>query len=714
MAKRFGCKDLTLKACISFLEKKYPMASDGNTPAFGGGTKHHINDFAHHPTLIGLIFSIITQITGKAFGTDTEGNFQFVDITDTSTKFIGETVSQKLFFGIVIWFMHLVSDMAGSSSSADTSKGTGIPGPILSLAKELSVLPFFKNITLDGNQFSVFLSKLFNGTLLAKHDEQGRIIPGTKMRFDFRTEFGFVIELSSQFIPVLANSIMVRSFYFFRRLGMEIHDKGITSMDELNLISWDLVKPFDNATITRMLTISKGVFSSVDFGAAMLKGFSSSNPFVFVLNINYAGVISLGLTISKEVAFMLQRRRLHDIKAFYARLEHFSHPCKQFSLLNEKEMSRFGLDTHQVEILYNLEYLLTKNDIENTKVPIKENDSKKLKEEWLSDYKNLITKGYSEFTNEKDAVLHWYSREELLETIQSLHPEETWFSMVLLEASLFTPYFPITTEQNKDGEEIPSKKYESLKLPFVRYDRKAGSLFLDSLFDNAYYQKGFVPQLLKSHKTIQNDLTQHTKSVVTKVALTAAVTLASGFAFTALAPTIAVALVGGEFATLHGAALTSACLAYLGGGALAIGGTGMAGGTVAIVGGGALLGATVTGSADSINIPTDEGKEAILSQMTKLLTALKEIILAKEGDTPFFEEIMDRFNTTSSDLEKGLIEKRLNHENQKGEEKKFLKKQIQKDEDTIHFLSLTRKTMLNILSEYKKKTQIPSSEETLS
>ena len=56
------------------------------------------------------------------------------------------------------------------------------------------------------------------------------------------------------------------------------------------------------------------------------------------------------------------------------------------------------------------------------------------------------------------------------------------------------------------------------------------------------------------------------------------------------APSIAVALVGSNFAGLHGAALTSACLAYLGGGAIAVGGLGMAGGTAAIVGGGAVLG----------------------------------------------------------------------------------------------------------------------------
>src|SRR5690606_40702705 len=68
-----------------------------------------------------------------------------------------------------------VSDVAGSSSTVGKSGGTGIPGPMLALAKELSVLPIFKNINVGENSLSVFLSKLFNGTLLAKHDDNGKI-----------------------------------------------------------------------------------------------------------------------------------------------------------------------------------------------------------------------------------------------------------------------------------------------------------------------------------------------------------------------------------------------------------------------------------------------------------------------------------------------------------------------------------------------------------
>ena len=85
-------------------------------------------------------------------------------------KFIGKDIPDKLFKGTIIWFFHLVSDMAGSSITAGISGGTGIPGPILSLAKELSVLPIFQKINIGDKNLSIFLSKVFNGTLFAKYD----------------------------------------------------------------------------------------------------------------------------------------------------------------------------------------------------------------------------------------------------------------------------------------------------------------------------------------------------------------------------------------------------------------------------------------------------------------------------------------------------------------------------------------------------------------
>lgn len=204
-AKMLGCKDNDLQSSVKFLEKKFPIPSDGNTSDFGGGLQHHLRDFAHHPTIVGLMFSLLTQFTSKSYGTDANGCFMVVDVPEKSKIFIGKDVPTKILFGTLVWFFHLVSDVAGASSSVGKSGGTGIPGPILSLAKELSVLPILKNLKVDDNSLSVFLSKLFNGTLLAKHDETGAIIKDTVVKFDLRGELGVGIELGRQAIPVIAN-----------------------------------------------------------------------------------------------------------------------------------------------------------------------------------------------------------------------------------------------------------------------------------------------------------------------------------------------------------------------------------------------------------------------------------------------------------------------------------------------------------------------------
>lgn len=61
--------------------------------------------------------------------------FLIVDVPEESKLFIGKEIPQKLLMGTIFCFFHLVSDMAGSSATVGSSGGTGIPGPLLALAK---------------------------------------------------------------------------------------------------------------------------------------------------------------------------------------------------------------------------------------------------------------------------------------------------------------------------------------------------------------------------------------------------------------------------------------------------------------------------------------------------------------------------------------------------------------------------------------------------
>ena len=179
-----------------------------------------------------------------------------------------------------------------------------------------------------------------------------------------------------------------------------------------------------------------------------------------------------------------------------------------------------------------------------------------------------------------------------MKKIEESEPEGIWFRLVLLEAMLFEPYYPLSLEQDKKGNDIPSKKYQKLQNVVCEYGRKqAGDSYLEMMFSEYdYYQAGYVKRLRKCYEKVLRELNEVLKTALTSLAITAGVAIAVIVAAGAFAPAIAVALVGSNFAGLSGAALTSACLAYLGGGAIAVGGSGMAGGTMVIVGGGAILG----------------------------------------------------------------------------------------------------------------------------
>ena len=226
-----------LKSAVKALEERFPIPSDGNTPNFGGGLQHHLRDFAHHPTVVGLAFSLLTQFTEKSYGTDVNGVFLVVDAPEKSKPFIGKDVPQKILMGTITWFFHLVSDVAGSSSTAGVTGGTGIPGPILALAKEISAIPFFKDIKVDdGISLSLFLSKLFNGTLMMQRDENGQIIKESVIKFDLRGELGVAVELCKQAVPVIANECIVRAFYFIRHLAMVMKEICVSCLADMKKI----------------------------------------------------------------------------------------------------------------------------------------------------------------------------------------------------------------------------------------------------------------------------------------------------------------------------------------------------------------------------------------------------------------------------------------------------------------------------------------------
>lgn len=691
VANKFGYKGNDISKAVGFLEKMFPLASDSNEKEFGGGLQHHFRDFSHHPTIIGLVFSLLTQFTELSFGANTNGDFIVVPINDKGKQYIGTTISEKITRGTIIWFFHLVSDIAGSHATVGLSGGTGIPGPILSLAKELSVLTIFKKMSVNEYSLSEMLSKMFNGTLFAQHDKNGKIIEGTEIKLDFRGELGIAETLGKQAIPVIANECIVRSFYFVSRLVEELKEMKSDIANEEISVHWEHVKPFNNPTIDRMITISSCVFSTVDIGEAVITQ-------KYFVSVNYVGIGRFTLALGKEMSNSLKQRNLKQIKKVYEEIEHNTFTKTDSRIFERMEEAmhedKFGLTIEQVEILYNIEFQKTLNDCNNTNALIQTENVMKLKGKWLNEWKSYMESGFSKFLEDENAVLHWYSKDELIKKIISLDYSDVWYRLVLLEAMLFEPYYTLSFEKDKKGKMIPSKKYQKLSMKLNGYDKKSGDQFLQETFAGSFVEAGYIQRLRETYNKVFNELSEVKKTFLEGMVLSLGATLIVVATVGALAPTIAVALVGSGFTGLTGSALTSACLAYLGGGAVAVGGFGMAGGTVAIVGGSAILGAGIgVGVGGTYSASKLVGKANTIRQSAKLITSMREIFLNDEKDIEYSMTVYEQFVENIRQLEKNLTDLKLKANVATKEEKKELTRQIKNLEESIHVMNVAMKSM---------------------
>lgn len=670
-AKLLGCPNDDLESSVRFLEKKFPMASDGNTPDFGGGLQHHLRDFAHHPTLVGLMFSLLTQFTYKAYGTDTNGVFKVVNVSEASKALIGKDVPSKILNGTLVWFFHLVSDMAGSSSSVGKSGGTGLPGPLLSLAKELSALPFFKNLKVKNMPISEFLSKLFNGTLLAEHDESGKIIKDTVINFDLRAELGVGLEIGRQALPVIANECIMRSFYFIRRFAMELRSNKVCSFSDLKKIDWKQVKPTNNPTLSRMLLIATGVFTIADASEAVI----TKRQKCWV-SINYVGVGRFAIAIGQDVGWYLKSRKIKQVKEIYKNMQRNTYTRSDNNLFEklgkEMDINKLGLTLEQTEILYNLQYFKALNSTKDTD----KESIKLLKKAWANDFKEYITKGFSSFVKIKGAKMHWFeNEEELLDNIMENDPKKPWFRLVLLEAMSFQLYYGLGEESNK--------KYHELK---QKYDVKQGDTYINKTFRlTVYYIEGTIFRYRKTYKEMYLEFHR-----VLKYAMPAAV--AAAIAAGAIAPFIPPALVG------MGGVQSS--LAYIGTGTIAASGLGVVGSSTAIVGGGAILGAGTRKIGELVN---QMDKDLVVQQSVKLLVSVKEIFLNYGRDIEYTKQIEETYVQNIADLVKSSVDLKLKADVASGKEKRKLNNEIKKIEESTKVMKLTRKLLLDIILSYEER-----------
>lgn len=324
-----------LKGAITFLENKFPVEQDNlwHGKGISSSKLHHLEDIAHHPTPLGLLAAIIVTFLRMGIFVDKKGHWHFEAI-DTTPKQLLRIWLPVIISGVLLWliylakskhpekieklpnpikrivvalaaapavievllkvndwFGHLVSDMGGSKNTA--GDGMGIPGLFLSLLKELASVPPLKETPLSNIVSDIY----------------------SKDKFDLRTELAIVEHLGKQAIPVILNEVIVRTFYFVRRLIIEKQQSN-----EWKDVNWLNVMPFNNRTINRMLTIASGTFVAVDAAdaairAAIKNGGNIYNPKLyvdFILRINFVGIGRFALAAGTDIHMGCKRKKLID------------------------------------------------------------------------------------------------------------------------------------------------------------------------------------------------------------------------------------------------------------------------------------------------------------------------------------------------------------------------------------------------------------------
>lgn len=419
-----------------------------------------------------------------------------------------------------------------------------------------------------------------------------------------------------QNIPVKANIIFVHSYAYIRDFIQQVNEHNVESLEGLNII--DFNKLDNEAVIRRMDTISTSVFAAFNVGVAGAKAIKlEKDPlqklYVFAININIPNVIRLVSVVRADADYIKE-----DI-------DQLVHKSKVVEIKKHKDIPLeslercFTMNKIETRILYSLELLMIDEDIQRTK----DNKEQLLKNEWKKKWIEVTEQSLQQNKVFEKDPLKTYAA---LETYAASQDNLLWLYNITVELSMFKPYFKFEEKEKK------------MKLSYTKYVEE---VFCKS---QQYISYKEIQKIQKSYKDYYNYLENNTLKAVGVAGGAIAVAAATGGLAFVFAPQIAVAIFGGAFPTLHGAALVSASLAAAGGGSLAAGGFGMAGGAVLIAGGGAVLGLGTSGTALSLMM----APKFVQNDYAKLL-AKCDCVLLKQLDMK--DEVVALQHKIQSDLD---------------------------------------------------------------
>lgn len=310
----------------------------------------------------------------------------------------------------------------------------------------------------------------------------------------------------------------------------------------------------------------------------------------------------------------------------------------------DNKFSVFGLTVEQTEVLFALQRKLTSNDItlERNKKPLIGSNKSGQKLLWLDSWDKSI--------NDYVKSLNGNSRQitindcELMNKIKRIDIDaqnKVWKYMVFLECVLYKPYYPL------DIDKDAYKPFKGLTI-----DNKGRALMLQEISKILDVDSKYIKIFENSYSSAMKKLSGYWAKVAISAGVGVLVILIAIVTFQY--QIIAFFAASG----LHGAAAISAGLAALGGGAISAGGFGMMGGIAVLIGGGTLLGASA-GTAAGVSI-ANLGSNAVLSEAAKLQVVLKEIVIAIQKDTKYFQQILLNVNQQIKQLKDQIVKLKAN------------------------------------------------------
>ena len=502
-------------------------------------------DFASDFSMIGLLISIIEKVFGKEIGYDKNNTLV---VNEAKETFDNLSFIEKVEFAIFEWFLEQV----------DQYKQNGkFKKQLNNILEWGSIVKNLEPIIKDFSQINLSKEELKQWFVNLIQDKNQRI-----SKLDF---------LQKENIPTQFNKIMIHTYVHIKNLIEQVKEHKITTLEGLEIIDFNRID--NERVVLRLETVSTGVFFAMDAGAAVAlavayaKGSGDITGAVKILvnTINFSNILSFTYVVKQDATYIKE-----DIDEILhkAKIEVVHH----YKDISEDELNSYiTLNDPETRILYSLKLHMIEEDIQCTKLSADQQLKNEWKKQWMEVSKNSLHMAKLYEPNIQKVY------QALITHAENTINNRTWLYNIILELCLFSPYYQIDEDE---------KKYKKLKLVNKNLDYMKNYFCEGQKYVSFKDIKQFESLYKHYHGYIENKNLKMAGTAGAVVAVGAGV----GVGAMVFAPQIAVALFGGAFPGLHGAALVNAALAAAGGGSLVTGGLGMAGGSVIIAGGGALLG----------------------------------------------------------------------------------------------------------------------------